>query len=78
MLHIYMRNGNIINYNGDQFTDYQYDGKYFVVIKGKQWVGFYNLDCVEFIQYEDPQPNINMADMMSAFAPSNPAVTEEK
>lgn len=80
MLHIIMRNGHLINYDENQFTDYQYDGKYFVVIKGKQWVGLYNLDCIEYVQYEDPVPKVNgaaLASMMSALAPNNPDAVEE-
>ncbi|GEM_PF-864782 len=77
MLHIIMRNGHIINYEPNQFTDYQYDGKFFVVIKGKQWIGLYNLDCIEYVQYEDVPPSPSMADMMSAFAPNNPDAAEE-
>ena len=26
-----------------------YDGKYFIVIKGEQWVGIYNIDSVRRI-----------------------------
>lgn len=38
------------HYRGDEYTEYKYDGKYFIVIKDKQWIGFYNLDCVECIE----------------------------
>lgn len=49
MIEIVFRNGDMVNYQPDQYTDYRYDGKYFVVIDGTQWIGFYNLDCVEYI-----------------------------
>ena len=28
------------------------DGKYFIVIYDKQWIGFYNLDCIEYIEVD--------------------------
>ena len=30
----------------EQWTDYKYDGKCFIIIKGEQWVGIYNMDSV--------------------------------
>lgn len=47
---IVFRNGNICHYSPSEYTDYKYDGKYFIVIYEKQWIGFYNLDCVEYIE----------------------------
>ena len=38
------------HYSPSEYTDYKYDGKYFIVIYEKQWIGFYNLDCVEYIE----------------------------
>lgn len=52
MIEIVFRNGDMAHYTPEQYTDYRYDGKYFIVIKDKQWVGFYNLDCVEYIEVE--------------------------
>ena len=43
----------MVHYSPDQYTDYRYDGKYFIVIREKQWIGFYNFDCVEYIQCEE-------------------------
>jgi len=47
---IVFRNGDICHYKPEEYTDYKYDGKYFIVIYEKQWIGFYNLDCVEYIE----------------------------
>ena len=55
MISIVFRNGEVCHYYKDEYTDYKYDGKYFIVIKDKQWIGFYNLDCVECIEVELPQ-----------------------
>ena len=52
MIEIVFRNGDMTHYKQDQYTDYKYDGKYFIVIYEKQWIGFYNLDCVEYIEVE--------------------------
>lgn len=47
---IAFKNGDICHYSPDEYTDYRYDGKYFIVIRDKQWIGFYNLDCIEYIE----------------------------
>ena len=28
----------------EEYNDYKYDGKCFILIKGEQWIGFYNID----------------------------------
>lgn len=45
-LKIVFKNGEEVTYKKKQFTDYMYDQKCFIVIKNKQWVGIYNLDCI--------------------------------
>ena len=52
MIEIVFRNGDMTHYKSDEYTDYKYDGKYFIVIYEKQWIGFYNLDCVEYIEVQ--------------------------
>lgn len=52
MLRIVYKNGEVIIYQADQYTDYSYDGKCFIVINGKQWIGIYNMDCVSAVEYE--------------------------
>lgn len=44
------KNGEICHYSPSEYTDYQYDGKYFIVINEKQWIGFYNLDEIRYIE----------------------------
>lgn len=47
---IIFRNGELCHYKPDEYTDYKYDGKYFIVIMDKQWIGFYNLDVISYIE----------------------------
>lgn len=49
-IEINFKNGEIVHYNNDEYTDYKYDGKYFIVIRDKAWIGFYNLDVVMCIE----------------------------
>lgn len=44
------KNGEICHYSPSEYTDYQYDGKYFIVINEKQWIGFYNLDEIRYVE----------------------------
>ena len=55
MIEIVFRNGEVAHYKPSEYTEYRYDGKYFIVIKDCQWIGFYNLDCVECIEVEPLQ-----------------------
>ena len=50
MIEIVFKNGDMAHYKSNEYTDYKYDGKYFIVIYEKQWIGFYNLDSVEYIE----------------------------
>ena len=52
MIQITLTNGSYICRNKDQYTDYMYDGKVFVIIKGSQWVGIYNIDHVREIKVD--------------------------
>ena len=47
-----MRNGNFAEWDRDEWDDYTYDGKFFIVIKSGAWIGFYNLDDVRTIIIE--------------------------
>lgn len=51
MLRIVYKNGEVITYQPDQYTDYSYDSKCFIVINGKQWIGIYNMDCVAAVEF---------------------------
>ena len=52
MIQITMTNGTYICWKDEQYTDYMYDGKVFVVIKGSKWVGIYNIDHVREIRVD--------------------------
>jgi len=49
MIQITMSNGCYVEWKPEQYTDYMYDGKCFIIIRGEQWVGFYNMDSVRSI-----------------------------
>ena len=53
MIRIVFKNGEVIKWKRKDFTDYTYDRKCFIVIRKKQWVGIYNLDCIATIEYRD-------------------------
>lgn len=46
MIRIELKNGNVCKWKKRSYTDYMYDGKFFIIIQKHQWVGFYNLDEV--------------------------------
>lgn len=46
---IIFKDGRTITYKEDEYTEYTYDGKVFAVIMGKQWIGIFNIDTVEYI-----------------------------
>lgn len=46
MIKITMKNSAIVKWQEDEYSDYGYDGKYFIIIKDGRWIGYYNLDYV--------------------------------
>lgn len=46
---ITMKDGKYAEWEKDDWDDYTYDGKFFIVIKDGAWIGFYNLDEVRTI-----------------------------
>ena len=52
-LQISLKRGEYITYKSSSYTDYMIQGRLFVVIKGCQWIGIYNLDSIEYIAYID-------------------------
>lgn len=46
MIKIIMTNSQTVIWNENEFDDYMYDGKFFIVLKNKKWIGFYNLDHI--------------------------------
>lgn len=46
MIKITLKNGNVCSWTKEEYTDYRYDGKCFIVINNEQWVGIYNMDNI--------------------------------
>lgn len=46
MIRIVLKNGCVIKWKKKEWTDYKYDGRYFIIVKNKKWIGFYNLDSI--------------------------------
>ena len=53
MIKITMSNSQTVKWTADEFSDYMYDGKFFIIIRNGQWIGFYNLDHVISIIVKD-------------------------
>lgn len=49
MITITAKGGTEAKWESDEYTDYYYDGKCFIVIKDNIKVGFYNIDCIKSI-----------------------------
>ncbi len=49
MIQITMQSGVCDEWKPEQYTDYMYVGKCFVIIRNEQWVGIYNMDSVRKI-----------------------------
>lgn len=43
---IIFKNGNSAIWKQDEWDDYSYDGKAFIVKKDSDWVGIYNFDSI--------------------------------
>ncbi len=46
MIKITMTNSKVVTWHKGEFDDYMYDGKFFIVIRNGEWIGFYNLEHV--------------------------------
>lgn len=46
MIKIIMTNSQTVIWNENEFDDYMYDDKFFIILKNKKWIGFYNLDHI--------------------------------
>ena len=53
MIKITYKNGEETWYEPQCYTEYKYDGKCFIVIYKKQWIGIYNMDCIASVQIVD-------------------------
>ena len=50
MIRIVMSNGYKCEWGADEYTEYKYDGNFFILIKGEEYIGVYNLDYVISIE----------------------------
>lgn len=46
MIKIVMCNSDVIKWRAGEYTDYKYDGMYFIIIRNGDYVGLYNLSYV--------------------------------
>ena len=46
MIKITMSNAQEVKWSKEEYDNYMYDGKCFIIIKDGKWAGFYNLDAV--------------------------------
>ena len=46
MLKIIMNNTQEVKWQKEEYDNYMYDGKFFIIIKNGEWIGFYNLNAV--------------------------------
>ncbi len=63
MIEIVFKNGDFETWGENEYTDYKYDGKCFIIIKDGKWVGFYNIDTITYVtinrQAEEEKKNDN-------------------
>ncbi len=50
MIRILFKDGETVTYKKKDYTDYIYDGKTFVVVNKRKWIGIYNLDTIICIE----------------------------
>ena len=46
MIKIVLKNGCVVKWTREEYSDYKYDGKCFILIKDERWISFYNMDSV--------------------------------
>ena len=46
MIKITQSNSQEVIWEKEEYTNYRYDGKSFIIIKDDKWVGIYNLDYI--------------------------------
>lgn len=52
MIIITMANSQEIKWQKEEYDNYIYDGKFFIITKNGEWIGFYNLNTVISIVIE--------------------------
>jgi hypothetical protein len=53
MLKIVFKDGETKKYLPTEYTEFQYDGKAFIVIRKSKWIGIYNFDCILSVECTD-------------------------
>lgn len=53
MLKIVFKDGETKNYLPTEYTEYEYNGKAFIVIRKSKWIGIYNFDCILSVECTD-------------------------
>ena len=51
VLTVVMKDGNIHEYDKNDFSDYEWRKEAFIVINDKQWIAMFNWDCVKEVIY---------------------------
>lgn len=51
MLRIVLKDGNIREYKGESFTDYEWRPEAFIVLKDDQWIAIFNWECVKEVLF---------------------------
>lgn len=53
MLRIVLKSGDVREYKGSSFTDYDWKPQVFVVLKNDQWIAMFNWDEVREVLFMD-------------------------
>lgn len=53
MLEITLKNGDQYRWAKGTYTDYRCDGNSFIVIRDKEWIGIYNMDCIAVVERKE-------------------------
>ena len=48
-----LKDGSIIKYAPDEYTDYDYDRVSIIVIQNRRWIGIYNMPEVVYFEIRD-------------------------
>ena len=49
-IYIIFKNGNIVVWRGNEYTDYDYDRKCFIITNNRRWMGVYPIEGIESIE----------------------------
>ena len=59
MIKIVMSNSDVVKWEAKEYTDYKYDGKYFIIIRNGEYVGLYNLNYIVSVIVKPNEENNN-------------------